>query len=107
MCVCDSSHKTKHHPATHILGSTRAVVISASGVSFRPLSQVMNFPTPVSHHLPLYVTGDGGEIDSLNQVDVPRCVESVRSNRDFVVGIKLRLTASISNNGRNEQESYR
>ncbi|KAK7093998.1 deacetylase Oant_2987-like [Littorina saxatilis] len=50
---------------------------------------------------------DGGEIDSLNQVDVDGCVTSVRDNRDFVVGIKLRISVAISDNGRNEPEAYR
>lgn len=50
---------------------------------------------------------DGGEIDSLNQVDVEACVTAANSNRDFVVGIKFRDGTSISDGGRNEQEAYR
>ncbi|KAL8601680.1 hypothetical protein ACOMHN_033856 [Nucella lapillus] len=49
----------------------------------------------------------GGELDSLNQVDVEECVSSVRNNRDFVVGIKLRLSTSIADNGRTEHEAFR
>ncbi|XP_076451682.1 deacetylase Oant_2987-like [Babylonia areolata] len=49
----------------------------------------------------------GGELDSLNQVDVEGCVSSILSNRDFVVGVKVRLSTSISDCGRNEQEAFR
>ncbi|KAK7481429.1 hypothetical protein BaRGS_00027385 [Batillaria attramentaria] len=50
---------------------------------------------------------DGGECDSLNQLDVDQCVAAIRDNPDFLVGVKLRLSTSISDNGRNEQEAYR
>ena len=51
--------------------------------------------------------GQGGELDSLNQVSAEACIDSVLSNRDIVVGIKVRLTADVSDNGKNEQEAYR
>lgn len=51
--------------------------------------------------------GKGGECDSLNQVDVDQCVSCVQENRDMVVGVKVRLAADITDNGRNEEEAYR
>ena len=55
----------------------------------------------------LLCPGGGGEIDSLNVVNVSDCVDVIRQNRDMVVGIKLRLALDISDNGKNEQEAYR
>jgi hypothetical protein len=34
-------------------------------------------------------------------------MDTVLANRDIVVGIKVRLTADVSDNGKNEQEAYR
>jgi dihydroorotase len=51
--------------------------------------------------------GQGGELDSLNQVSTEACMDTVLANRDIVVGIKVRLTADVSDNGKNEQEAYR
>jgi predicted amidohydrolase len=34
-------------------------------------------------------------------------VECIEENRDAIVGIKIRLSESISNAGANEQEAYR
>ncbi|PVD37034.1 hypothetical protein C0Q70_04027 [Pomacea canaliculata] len=50
---------------------------------------------------------NGGECDSLNQLDVEQCVEAIKNNPDLVVGVKVRITASVADDGRNEQESYR
>ncbi|XP_061196886.1 deacetylase Atu3266-like [Saccostrea echinata] len=49
----------------------------------------------------------GGELDSLNVVSVDECVKCVVENRDIVVGIKLRLSDSIADGGKNEMEAYR
>lgn len=53
------------------------------------------------------LTGLGGECDSLNQVDVEKCVECIAANRDMAVGVKIRLSADVQNDGANEQEAYR
>ncbi|OWF44059.1 uncharacterized protein LOC110458909 [Mizuhopecten yessoensis] len=49
----------------------------------------------------------GGESDCLNQLDVTSCHDVVEQNRDMIVGVKARLSESITNNGKNEQEVYR
>ncbi|GAB1602270.1 uncharacterized protein LOC115230581, partial, partial [Argonauta hians] len=51
--------------------------------------------------------GKGGECDSLNVVDVEKCVTCIQDNRDLVVGVKVRLTSNVADNGRNEEEIYR
>lgn len=50
--------------------------------------------------------GSGGELDSLNQVQVEPLVKVIRENRDLCVGIKVRLSADAANNGKNEKEAY-
>ncbi|VDI82193.1 Hypothetical predicted protein [Mytilus galloprovincialis] len=49
----------------------------------------------------------GGEIDSLNQVNVEACVKCIEANRDMIVGVKVRLSETIANDGKNEEEAYR
>ena len=49
----------------------------------------------------------GGECDSLNQVNVDQCVQCITANRDLAVGVKIRLSADVQNDGANEQEAYR
>lgn len=49
----------------------------------------------------------GGELDSLNVVSVDECSKCVVENRDLIVGIKVRLSDSIANDGKNEHEAYR
>ena len=51
--------------------------------------------------------GGGGELDSLNQVQVAPLVKVITENRDLVVGIKVRLSADAANDGKNEEEAYR
>jgi len=43
----------------------------------------------------------------LNIVNVDACVKCVESNRDMIVGIKLRLSDTIADSGKNEEEAYR
>ena len=52
-------------------------------------------------------TAKGGECDSLNQVDSDLCIKSINQNRDLIVGVKVRLSASAANDGANEEESFR
>ncbi|KAK3104680.1 hypothetical protein FSP39_007611 [Pinctada imbricata] len=49
----------------------------------------------------------GGEIDSLNSIRVKDCASCVQGNRDIVVGVKVRLSKTIADQGRNEEEAYR
>ncbi|CAH1773076.1 unnamed protein product [Owenia fusiformis] len=51
--------------------------------------------------------GIGGESDCLNQVDTEMCIKAIEDNRDLVVGVKVRLTANVANDGANEEEIYR
>lgn len=49
----------------------------------------------------------GGECDSLNQVDAELCTKCVEKNKDMIVGVKVRLSASAANDGANEEEAFR
>ncbi|XP_046370564.2 deacetylase Atu3266-like isoform X1 [Haliotis rufescens] len=49
----------------------------------------------------------GGECDHLNQVDVTKCVQCVTQNTDMIVGVKVRVSQSCTDNGRTEEEVYR
>lgn len=49
----------------------------------------------------------GGESDCLNQLDVKACRDVLQQNRDIIIGVKARLSESITNQGENEQEVYR
>jgi dihydroorotase len=48
-----------------------------------------------------------GELDLLKLASVRGCVDCVEQNRDALVGVKIRLSASIADEGRNEAEAYR
>jgi dihydroorotase len=48
-----------------------------------------------------------GELDLLKLASVRGCVDCVEQNRDVLVGVKIRLSASIADEGRNEPEAYR
>ncbi len=47
-------------------------------------------------------SGKGGELDNLNQVREEPCLAAIEANRDMVVGVKIRLTANIAADGKNE-----
>ncbi|XP_013396505.1 uncharacterized protein LOC106163459 isoform X2 [Lingula anatina] len=49
----------------------------------------------------------GGECDAIQHLDVQGCLDTVEQNRDLIVGIKIRLTANVADQGRNEHEAYR
>ena len=55
----------------------------------------------------MHSAGTGGELDSLSDVDEELCLQCIEANRDMVVGVKLRLTSDIANNGKHEMEAYR
>lgn len=48
-----------------------------------------------------------GELDLLKLASARGCVDCVEQNRDVLVGVKIRLSASIADEGRNEGEAYR
>ncbi|XP_059096815.1 deacetylase Atu3266-like [Tigriopus californicus] len=48
----------------------------------------------------------GGESDHLNAIKQSLCVQCVKDNPDIIVGIKVRLDKSITNNGATEHETY-
>ncbi len=48
-----------------------------------------------------------GELDLLKLASVRGCIDCVEQNRDVLVGVKIRLSASIADEGRNEAEAYR
>jgi len=49
----------------------------------------------------------GGECDSLNQINVDQCVECINKYPNDIIGIKVRLSASVCNDGKNEIEVYK
>ena len=55
----------------------------------------------------LSIPGMGGELDCLSDVDEKLCLQCTEANRDMVVGVKLRLTSDIANDGKHEAEAYR
>ena len=54
-----------------------------------------------------YTSGAGGECDSLNQVDPDLCLQCIHDNKDMIIGVKVRLTADVCAEGKNEHEAYR
>jgi dihydroorotase len=48
-----------------------------------------------------------GELDLLKPVSVPGCVDCIESNRDRIVGVKVRLSDSCAAGGASEAEAYR
>ena len=51
--------------------------------------------------------GAGGECDSINQVSPDLCTKCIQDNLDLIVGVKVRLTADVCNDGKYEEEAYR
>ena len=49
---------------------------------------------------------DPGELESKKLVNASDCVECIEANRDLIVGVKIRLSSSIADQGRNEAFSY-
>jgi dihydroorotase len=48
-----------------------------------------------------------GELDLLKLASVRGCIDCIEQNSDVLVGVKIRLSASIADEGRNEAEAYR
>ena len=66
--------------------------ISCTGLSFSTLGGVTSIP---------------GELDSLKLANVQDCVSTVCQNQDLIVGVKVRLSANLTDGGRNEVEALR
>ena len=52
------------------------------------------------------ILDEPGELDLISLVNTGKCVTCVNTNRDLLVGVKVRLSDSIADNGRNEAEAY-
>ncbi len=50
---------------------------------------------------------DPGELETLKLIHTEDCIACLEANRDVLVGVKIRLSSSIANQGANEAESYR
>ena len=48
-----------------------------------------------------------GELEAMKLISSDKCVECIRENEDILIGVKVRLSASIADNGCNESEAYR
>ena len=48
-----------------------------------------------------------GELEAIKLISRDKCVECARENEDIIIGVKVRLSASIADNGRNESAAYR
>ncbi len=49
---------------------------------------------------------DPGELETLKLVNARDCIECIETNRDLIVGVKIRLSSSIADDGRNEAQSF-
>ena len=48
-----------------------------------------------------------GELDLLSMAPVRGCIDCIEANRDLIVGVKIRLSDSVTGGGANESEAYR
>ena len=48
-----------------------------------------------------------GELETLKLVSSRDCIDCIESNRDLLVGVKVRLSSTLADRGRNEPEAYR
>jgi dihydroorotase len=48
-----------------------------------------------------------GELESLKLASVRGCVDCIEASRDVIVGVKVRLSSSVCDDGRNEAEAFR
>lgn len=47
-----------------------------------------------------------GELESIKLLDTQGCIDCVNENRDVLVGVKVRLSDDLADNGQNEAEAY-
>ncbi|KAL4220994.1 hypothetical protein ACF0H5_019258 [Mactra antiquata] len=50
---------------------------------------------------------DGGESDTLAVLDEEQCAQCIEENRDVIVGVKVRLSYTICDKGKTENEAFR
>jgi len=55
----------------------------------------------------VHCAGIGGKLDCLSDVDEELCLQCIEANWDMLVGVKLRVTSDIANDGKHEVEAYR
>ena len=48
-----------------------------------------------------------GELSNIDDVDVAECLESIDTYKEDIIGIKIRLSAMLANDGGNEEEACR
>ena len=48
-----------------------------------------------------------GELDARAFIDAPACIECIEANADIYIGVKVRLSRPIADDGKNEPEAYR
>jgi dihydroorotase len=48
-----------------------------------------------------------GELDDLRHLDVPSAVRCIEANRDVILGVKLRLSANLAADGKNEMAALK
>ena len=51
--------------------------------------------------------GPGGESDHLNALKTNLCVNTIKENKEVIVGVKVRLDKNITDDGRNEAEALK
>ena len=51
--------------------------------------------------------GPGGESDHLNALKTNLCVNTIKENKDVIVGVKVRLDKNITDDGKNETEALK
>ena len=49
---------------------------------------------------------DPGELETLKLVNARDCINCIEANRDLIVGVKIRLSSSIADDGRNEAIAF-
>ena len=49
---------------------------------------------------------DPGELETMKLVHTQDCIDCIEANRDLLIGVKIRLSSSIADDGKNEAESY-
>ena len=54
-----------------------------------------------------YIADLPGELESIDDVNEDDCLECARANPDMIVGMKIRLSANIANQGKHEAEALR
>ena len=98
-------------PVQHLLYYSTSVIRKPSyGQSLRFCPQVQWIPLCIfSLTCISMVTLDNlpGELSNIDDVNVSECVEAINKNSERIIGIKIRLSADLANDGSNEPEACR